>query len=59
MLIKIETTEGNFEYINKAHVSKVYGLNKTGNPRINMLDGSYTVTAMKIEDLVGLLNEDL
>ena len=54
MFISIETTEGNLELVNTRNISKVFML-KSGDLRVNMIDGGYTVTRMNYQDLLELL----
>ena len=58
MLIPIRTTEGNTELVNPVNICKIYCL-KSGNPRINMIDGSYTVTTTDLNYLLDMINEGL
>ena len=54
MFIAIETTEGNLELANKDNISKVFML-KSGDLRVNMVNGDYIVTSMNFQDLAELL----
>ena len=56
MLVQIKDMHGNIELINPVNVTKAYSL-KSGDLRICLLDGTYTITKMSPNELQDLFTE--